>query len=92
MWRIYRHSLPMSCLVGMCGVIFKHKTAHAYLVADAYRGDRIKKAIVDFLGAAVGNGSSVLKAARNLFYSEQAPREPGAAGASNSRTTISAGS
>ncbi len=42
-------------------IVFKHKTAHAYLVADAYRGDQIKKAIVDFLGAAAGNGSSVLK-------------------------------
>lgn len=42
-------------------VIFKHKKARAYLVADAYRGDQIKKAVLDFLAAATGNGSATLK-------------------------------
>ena len=34
--------------------IFKHKTGNVYLVADAYRGNRIKQAISDFLEAAAG--------------------------------------
>jgi len=42
-------------------IVFKHKTASAYLVADAYRGDQIKRAVADFLGAAAGNNSGILK-------------------------------
>ena len=34
--------------------IFKHRTQNVYLIADAYRGSRIKQAIVDFLEAAAG--------------------------------------
>ena len=34
--------------------VFKHRTANVYLVADAYRGNKIKQAIVDFLDAAAG--------------------------------------
>jgi hypothetical protein len=34
--------------------VFKHRTANVYLVADAYRGDRIRVAIIDFLQAAAG--------------------------------------
>jgi hypothetical protein len=41
-------------------VIFKHKKARAYLVADAYRGDQIQKAILDFLDAAGGNNPATL--------------------------------
>jgi hypothetical protein len=41
-------------------VVFRHKTSRAYLVADAYRGDRIKNAVSDFLGAAAGNGRKTL--------------------------------
>jgi len=41
-------------------IILKHKTARAYLVADAYRGDQIKKAVVDFLDAAAGNNPATL--------------------------------
>jgi hypothetical protein len=35
--------------------VFKHRTTNVYLVADAYRGDRIKQAITDFLSAAAGD-------------------------------------
>jgi hypothetical protein len=35
--------------------IFRHKTARAYLVADGYRGAKIKKAMEDFLDAAAGH-------------------------------------
>lgn len=34
--------------------IFKHRRAEVYLVADAYRGDQIREAILDFLDAAAG--------------------------------------
>jgi len=35
-------------------VVFKHKTAYAYLVADAYDGQYIKETTNDFLNAAAG--------------------------------------
>ncbi len=41
-------------------IILKHKKAHAYLVADAYRGDQIPKAVLDFLDAAAGNHPATL--------------------------------
>ena len=34
--------------------IFKHRRADVYLVADAYRGDEIRQAILDFFDAAAG--------------------------------------
>lgn len=34
--------------------VFKHRKAEVYLVADAYRGDEIKQAILDFFDAAAG--------------------------------------
>jgi hypothetical protein len=34
--------------------IFKHRNADVYLVADAYRGDEIRQAILDFFDAAAG--------------------------------------
>jgi hypothetical protein len=43
-------------------LILKHRKTGAYLVADAYRGAKIKKAVTDFLNAAAGNNGSVLKA------------------------------
>jgi hypothetical protein len=42
-------------------IIFRHKTRGAYIVADAYRGDRIKVAVKDFLDAAAGNSPKILK-------------------------------
>lgn len=40
--------------------VFKHKTRQAYLVADAYRGSEIKRAVRDLLGAAAGNAATKL--------------------------------
>jgi len=34
--------------------VFKHRQADVYLVADAYRGDQIREAILDFFDAAAG--------------------------------------
>ena len=34
--------------------VFKHHAANVYLVADAYRGDEIRQAILDFFDAAAG--------------------------------------
>src|SRR2546423_1366193 len=34
--------------------VFKHRSANVYLVADAYRGDEIRQAILDFFDAAAG--------------------------------------
>jgi hypothetical protein len=42
-------------------VVLKHKKDRAYLVADAYRGDQIKKAVTAFLSAAAGNDPATLK-------------------------------
>jgi len=41
--------------------VFKHATGRAYLVADAYRGAEIKKAVQDFLAAAAGNDPATLR-------------------------------
>lgn len=41
--------------------IFKHGTTGARLVADAYRGARIKDAIADFFNAAAGNDRASLR-------------------------------
>ena len=35
-------------------IVFKHQSMDAYIVADAYRGDRLKECIVDFLNATAG--------------------------------------
>ncbi len=35
-------------------IVFKHNTADVYLVADAYRGSKMKETINDFLSAAAG--------------------------------------
>jgi hypothetical protein len=34
--------------------VFRHRTKHVVLIADAYRGSQIRQAIVDFLNAAAG--------------------------------------
>ncbi len=41
-------------------VVFKHGSSDAYLVADAYRGREIKKAVRDFLDAAAGRSAATL--------------------------------
>ena len=35
--------------------VFKHRTANVYLIADAYRGREIRRAILDFLASAAGD-------------------------------------
>jgi hypothetical protein len=41
--------------------VFKHKIHEAYLIADAYRGNKIKNAVEDFLNAVAGNNADTLK-------------------------------
>jgi len=43
---------PNSYVLERC--IFKHRSADVFLVADAYRGNEIKQAILDFFDAAAG--------------------------------------
>jgi len=42
-------------------IIFRHTSANVYLVADAYRGARIKSAVEQFLNAAVGNNAKIVE-------------------------------
>jgi hypothetical protein len=52
-WKLIAQTrIPNSAVLERC--IFKHKNAAAYLVADAYRGAEIKKAIGDFFEFASG--------------------------------------
>jgi hypothetical protein len=37
--------------------IFKHRSEDVYLIADAYRGDAIRQAVIDFLDAAAGGNA-----------------------------------
>jgi hypothetical protein len=45
---------PKASVLERC--VFKHRRRDVYLVADAYRGDEIRQAILDFLDAAAGSG------------------------------------
>lgn len=49
-------------------LVFKHRSADAYLVADAYRGSEIKQATADFLSAASGNSSETVAVGGETFY------------------------
>lgn len=40
--------------------VFKHRTANVYLIADAYRGIGMRRAILDFLDSAAGDGAETL--------------------------------
>jgi hypothetical protein len=42
-------------------IVFKHKSKAAYLVADAYRGARIKEAMLDLLAVAAGNNRTTIQ-------------------------------
>ncbi len=42
--------------------VFKYRQAEVYLVADAYRGDEIRQAILDFLDAAAGASPETIHA------------------------------
>jgi hypothetical protein len=43
-------------------VVFRHQHRRAYMVADAYRGNRIKQAVAGFLKAAAGKNADTVKA------------------------------
>jgi len=49
---------PSSVVLERC--IFKYRAAEVYLVADAYRGNEIKQAILDFFDAAAGGTPEVV--------------------------------
>jgi hypothetical protein len=49
--------------------VFKHRRANVYLVADAYRGDEIQHAILDFFIAAAGASSEAITLA-SVFPAE----------------------
>ncbi len=42
-------------------IVLEHKAGAAYLIADAYRGARIKEAVTHFLGAAAGNSRTTIR-------------------------------
>ena len=48
-------------------VVFKHAAQDVYLVADAYRGARIKKAVADFFDAAAGDNMATLEVADQVL-------------------------
>jgi hypothetical protein len=47
--------------------IFRHRTVPAWLIADAYRGDRIKNAVEDFLNAAAGHNAKMLNVGKETL-------------------------
>lgn len=49
---------PKSEVLERC--IFKYRAASVYLVADAYRGIEIRRAILDFLDSAAGDGAETI--------------------------------
>lgn len=61
-WKlVHQTENPSSTVLERC--IFKNKNAAAYLVADAYRGAEIKRAIVDFFDYASGRREDAIGAA-----------------------------
>lgn len=58
-WRLIAcYPKPAPAILERC--VFKHRTANVYLVADAYQGNRIRQAIMDFLKAAAGGAAESL--------------------------------
>ncbi|MFY9528917.1 MAG: hypothetical protein WBC04_10700 [Candidatus Acidiferrales bacterium] len=49
---------PRDAVLERC--VFKHRNADVYLIADAYRGSRIRDAIVDFLNAAASRSAEAI--------------------------------
>jgi hypothetical protein len=43
--------------------VFRHKSGKAYLVADAYQGRQIRRALIDFLNAAAGRDKETVEVA-----------------------------
>lgn len=52
-WRLI-HCAPKPKMQVLERCVFKHRDQDVYLVADAYRGDEIRQAILDFFNAAAG--------------------------------------
>ncbi len=46
--------------------IFYHKTQNTYLIADAYKGDKIKKCITDFINSAHGNYTETISIVNSI--------------------------
>lgn len=57
-WDLVQTTKPTSPLLERC--IFKHRRENVYLVADAYRGRKIKRAVIDYLNAASGQPKAPL--------------------------------
>jgi len=55
-WRLVAEIQPASPLLARC--VFKHSRLDAYIVADAYQGREIRRAVSDFLSAAGGAKTS----------------------------------
>ncbi len=55
---------PRNSILERC--IFKHERKDVYMVADAYGGMEIKRAIADFLQSASGNGREVVSLKKGL--------------------------
>ncbi|MCX7012295.1 MAG: hypothetical protein NTW86_06980 [Candidatus Sumerlaeota bacterium] len=53
-------SAPSTDSVVLDRCVFRHKSFDAYVVADAYRGSEIRRAILDFLDAASGRGRATI--------------------------------
>jgi hypothetical protein len=52
-WKlIHRQANPRAAVLERC--IYRHRSGEVYLIADAYRGSEIKRAIEEFLDAAAG--------------------------------------
>jgi len=45
--------------------IYKHKTMDAWLIADAYRGNKIKQCTIDFFNASAGNNTDTISVKNN---------------------------
>ncbi len=52
-WKLIKSSKNISPYV-LERIIFKHREKSFYIIADAYRGSRIKQTVIDFLKAAAG--------------------------------------
>jgi hypothetical protein len=58
-WKLIATSVsPREAILERC--IFKHRTREVYIVADAYKGSKIKRATMDFLSAASGGSKEEL--------------------------------
>jgi hypothetical protein len=56
--RVHCGEKPKPEILERC--VFKHRTTNVYLIADAYRGIEIKRAILDFLDSAAGDDAETV--------------------------------